>query len=123
MAYRVPAFNLLCDVYSFGQWPTGTERLTGLPCQLRHPEHVSSGQAANTLPSQSAPHMLLLVPAGSDVRDTWQTPIGNPDTVEVEPGSGRAYQVVFVDDVAKGFDNEYRVAYLAKHTAMPTPLP
>jgi hypothetical protein len=63
--------------------------------------------------------MNLLVPALTDVRGP-QDPVG-PDMVEVPAGSGRWYQVVFVDDIAKGFSNEHRTASIFALYASWTP--
>jgi len=54
--------------------------------------------------------MQLLCPKGTDI-------IGVPgvlamDLVEVPAGTGRVYWVSNVDDVARGFANEYRLAHL-----------
>ena len=40
--------------------------------------------------------------------------VASPDVVEVPSGSGRWYQVNLVDDVVKGFTNEYRIATIVK---------
>jgi hypothetical protein len=68
--------------------------------------------------------MTLLLPPGSDIRDGL-TSTGY-DAVEVPSGSGRYYTVIFVDDVGKGFPNEYRMAFLVKSDVngdWPTPIP
>jgi hypothetical protein len=53
------------------------------------------------------------LPAGTDIRDEGVDP-GVADCVEVPAGSGRFYLVDYVDDVAKDFPNEYRIAVLVK---------
>jgi hypothetical protein len=66
--------------------------------------------------------MELLVEKGTDIRDGSATVRG--DTVECPAGTGRFYRVGYVDDVAKGFPNEYRVALLSKRgPSWPTPIP
>jgi hypothetical protein len=53
------------------------------------------------------------LPAGTDIRDEYCA--GNIyDLVEVPSGSGRWYTTSLVDDVAKGFPNEYRLAAIRK---------
>jgi hypothetical protein len=52
----------------------------------------------------------LLLPALTDVRSAVQG-VEN-DVIEVPAGSGRWYNVAGVDDVGKGFDNEYRIVSL-----------
>jgi hypothetical protein len=67
--------------------------------------------------------MFLLLPPGTDIRSGV---LGTADDVEVPAGSGRFYEVEFVDDVGKGFANEYRVALLIQTTAWgawPLPYP
>jgi hypothetical protein len=52
------------------------------------------------------------VPKGSDVRDGSCALLN--DFVEVPQGSGRWYVVMNVDDVGKGFPNEFRYATIGK---------
>jgi hypothetical protein len=65
--------------------------------------------------------MQLLLPAGTDIRGPASST--GADSVEVPSGSGRWYGVFFVDDIAKGFSNEHRLALLAQYVPQPTPLP
>jgi hypothetical protein len=64
--------------------------------------------------------MKMRVPAGTDLRGNLSTT--QRDLVEVPAGSGRYYEVWVVDDVAKGFFNEYRQGLILA-IAQPTPLP
>jgi hypothetical protein len=52
----------------------------------------------------------LLLPKGTDIRARWNNTL--PDTCEVPAGSLRFYDVLWVDDVGKGFANEYRIALI-----------
>jgi hypothetical protein len=52
--------------------------------------------------------MSLLLPKGTDIRGPQDSVAA--DNVEVPAFSGRWYRVVAVDDVGKGFSNEYRNA-------------
>lgn len=54
----------------------------------------------------------LLVPALTDIRDN--SCGTRADVVEVPADTRRWYNVSSVDDVGKGFPNEFRVATLAK---------
>jgi hypothetical protein len=63
-----------------------------------------------------------LVPALTDIRDQFNAFTGK-DTVEVPFASNRFYWVTYVDDVAKGFDNEHRLAFLQKVGNWPVPMP
>jgi hypothetical protein len=111
MAFSVPTFNLEANVYT-GPWLTKVLRLIALPCNLANgrrgqlnfmPEYNFSSLAG--VPS-------LLVPPGSDVRD--YSCASGGDVVEVPLGSGRWYLIESVDDVGKGFPNEYRLCVLSK---------
>jgi hypothetical protein len=70
--------------------------------------------------------MVLLLPKGTDVRDELNAT--GRDGVECPAGSGRFYEVIFVDDIGKGFPNEHRGATMEKTfgpgpTEWPTPIP
>jgi hypothetical protein len=54
--------------------------------------------------------MFLCLPKLTDVRPRGS--ISFHDNVEVPAGSGRLYQAVAVDDVGKGFFNEYRITLI-----------
>lgn len=115
MAFTIPQFNLVADLYKMfaGYDFTAKAFRVATPCQLRaygsHPKLVSFGL---TLYTELRSEWCLLCPAGTDVRDSSCT--GLADVVEVPSGSGRWYAVAYVDDVAKGFANEYRVAMVVK---------
>jgi hypothetical protein len=118
MAFRLPTFNLACAVYDFGTAPAGPPRIASVPCQLRAPLHVSTNPSAVF---GSGSGWVLAVPKLTDLRDFFNA-AGN-DTVECPVGSGRFYNLDIVDDVAKGFSNEYRIALLYKTLTWPTPVP
>ena len=72
--------------------------------------------------------MWLLLPAGTDIRDStnYSFTVDKTDMVEVPAASGRIYVVEWVDDVGKGFPNEFRVAAIAKASGWglwPSPIP
>jgi len=112
MAFSIPNFNLLCDIWE-GPFPTKTLRVADVPCNLALGRRVQSlfVDPTNILTAPAAPNLLL--PAGTDVRDV-DCDVTDSDFVEVPKGSGRWYIVLLVDDVGKGFDNEYRIAAIAK---------
>lgn len=131
MGFRVPSFNLTCNVWSRGDVPAGpvdigalpAPRIADLGCQLRASGKLSTAQDEAHWWVFSA---VLLVPAGTDLRDdfSWDgVAINKPDFVEVPAGSGRGYTVVGVDDVGKGFANEYRTAVIMKNAKWPIPAP
>ncbi len=125
MGYHVPTFNIQCNIWH--GLPSGTVPSTipdiGLQdCQLRWVGRGPAETASVPIDIQTTwqPGVTLLVPALTDLRDMLSGTF--EDIVEVPAGSGRIYQVKYVDDVAKGFPNEYRMAYLAK-TIWPVPAP
>jgi hypothetical protein len=112
MAYTVPTFNLTCNVYT-GPWETKVFR-ESIACNLR------MGRSSLTLNSSGGIGItdtygvspVLLLPSGSDVRDN--SCYNQTDIIECPAGSGRFYNVGNVDDVGKGFPNEFRIATLNK---------
>jgi len=119
MAFQVPSFNITVDVWHPPNVPPAAPDVT-LDCQLRASGKQSTGQDSTL---DGWPFLwALLVPAGSDLRDSFNAPDG-PDVVEVPPATGRFYLVEYVDDVARGFDNEYRIAYIRKQGTWPIPIP
>lgn len=73
----------------------------------------------------------LLCPKLQDVRPA--TDVAVADLLEIPAGSKRLYVVLHVDDVAKGFANEYRIVFCCRvaqavvfttsTVAVPSPLP
>lgn len=112
MAYHVPDFNLVCDIYS-GPPATRSLRLPDVPCNLALGRRVQQLYQSADSGSFGGAGPFLLVPALTDVRDQYQGLL-HFELVEVPQGSGRWYQINLVDDVAKGFENEYRICALAK---------
>jgi hypothetical protein len=121
MAFRVPTFNLLCNVWSGTAAspplaPAGAPRIVGVPCNLR----------VGRIIEDAAPYgVQLSVAALTDIRFTGLGGLRG-DNVEVPAGSGRFYQVYTGDDVGKGFPNEYRLFGLSKvsfQAIWPVPFP
>jgi hypothetical protein len=117
MAFRVPQFNLTCNVWRLGNPVTNAPDLV-TPAQLRASGKQSSGQVGGGV-LYYVPEVLF--PAHTDVRDS-QCP-GSEDTIEIPAGTGRYYVVNNVEDVAKGFANEYRQAVVVKSRPWPIPIP
>jgi len=61
-----------------------------------------------------APFAGLLCPKLTDIAGMWVAALAGEDCVEVPAGSGRFYMVLTVEDVAKGFPNEYRHALICQ---------
>ena len=131
MAYTVPTFNLTCNLFRY----TGAAyvNLFNFPGNLqmgRRVPYILTGMTdGDNLPL--SPY--LLCPIATDVRDL-STGQAKNDVVEVPAGSGRWYGVLGVDDVAKGFPNEFRICVLDKigwyapwvahgFTPWPSPIP
>lgn len=118
MPYVIPAMPIECKIYTQAPPPVGPPRVTTM-CQLRYPGKLSTGQdsALSGWPFLWA----ILLPPLTDIRDT-HSPSG-ADLVECPSGSNRFYVVRHVDDVAKGFPNEYRIAMVGKIGPWPEPIP
>jgi hypothetical protein len=113
MAFTVPQFNLAVDVYS-GPWVGRVFRFSVLGNLSTGRASRSSAFADTGFPGQLGTDRNLLVPALTDIRDISCNLSYPYDIVECPSGSGRWYAVGIVDDVAKGFANEYRMCYLTK---------
>ncbi len=131
MSFSTPTFNLLCNIWH-GRNPSTALPPVGLPdlsvsCQLRmlktafHAVSPSPATLASVLRL-----MMLCLPPGTDVRPYvgigHTTPVLSCDIIEVPAASGRYYFTLQVDDVAKGFANEYRCAVLYPLNS-PIPIP
>jgi hypothetical protein len=111
MAFTVPTFNLLCNVYT-GPWVSKVLRIPDLPCNLAIGRRVQQEIQAFGPGAFGASSPCLLVPALTDIRDLSCVDVS--DIIECPSGSGRWYGVTIVDDMAKGFSNEYRLVGLTK---------
>lgn len=123
MAFTLPSFNLTVNIYSGGATlPAGGPRVvtTGNLQGGRMQYPVGTMQAVQTAPQSPAnffQHVLLL-PRGTDIRtnisgggvvysDFVRLPIYETD------GRVRWWCVMDMGDVAKGFPNEYRRAFIS----------
>jgi len=117
MPFVVPTFNLSANVWRNGNATTNPPDLT-VDCQLRAAGKQSTGQD----PANGWAFLWsLLIASGTDIRDDISS--GGKDTVECPAGTGRFYSVELVDDVARGFSNEYRIAFIQKVSPWPVPTP
>lgn len=131
MTLTLPNFNLQCKIWHGGiTWngnypvalPAGAASLSPM-CQLYVPPNIYQGNwqvtqsaTGKIVPlSQQMMPVVLRLPKHTDVRwysflygTTYAT-----DAVECPSSSGRLYAVTQVEDIHKGFANEYRVALLA----------
>jgi hypothetical protein len=119
MAFVLPTFNILVDIYGAGlPPPAGPPRATAVPAQLRAP--AANNIVIVSVASANSAMVLLIAPL-TDIRDGFNAPINSSDWIEAPAGTGRFYRVVFVDDIGKGFPNEHRFAILQKVLAVPWP--
>lgn len=129
MAWTLPKFNLVCRIYEIplpGNFTDKVHRDDCL-CQLVPPTRgANSSSTSSVIDVNQRYNWSIRVPKGTDIRDA-SCNHGMTDFVEVPGGSGRWYFVVCVDDVAKGFTNEYRLAILRKSfltgSEWPIPIP
>jgi len=114
---RVPSMPLLANIWSGPALPppVGPPRLTDVPCQLTLGERVPFVIEAGV-----SVVIYMLFPKGTDLRGVPQAGL---DLVECPAGSGRYYHLIGFDDVAKGFANEYRQAWLEQVAPWPVPTP
>jgi hypothetical protein len=137
MAFTVPTFPILCNIYTGQAYPPGAPRGANVPCNLAYGRRVASPVQDQTLPSDGYPQgplAHLLVEKGTDIRDRFNNnPSPNADIVECPAGTGRYYRVEIVDDIGRGFPNEHRFATMQKMSgvnsewvgwpAWPVPIP
>jgi hypothetical protein len=122
MAFRVPTFSLSCFLWHTGGDVSLPPDLT-VACNLMmggHPNppvEPTPGATSLGIALAFARVMSLCLPKGTDVRPAFLTSTGDFDCVEVPGGSGRYYAVLGVDDVGKGFPNEYRLAAIVPFTS------
>jgi hypothetical protein len=114
MAFRLPSFNILCnitqpDIPGFPAIPLLPIRINNQPCQLTFGRRVNVTTTGGTgIPGILTIAMSLLLPPRVDVRGPQDTV--SFDMAEVPAGSGRWYYCVGVDDIGRGFSNEHRSA-------------
>jgi len=107
-----PDFNLSCNIYRSPDVYPGSPTLSS-DCQL----YLASRGLIDVTPGSPTdwvPPIYLRLPALTDVRPG--------DLVECPSGTARLYLTRWVEDMHKGFDNEYRVGIL-EQTSQPFPLP
>ena len=110
MGFQPPTFNLAVNV-----WRYTTPKAN--PPNLTTSGNLSFGKTRPTITALQVsgrlwyyPCIDLCLPKGTDIRGHTR-PIGQ-DFVEVPAGTGRYYCAIRVEDVAKGFTNEYRLAII-----------
>lgn len=110
--YRVPDFNLTCKIFTVGA-SSNSLRMEVECALVMGPARRRDGSNWNQADTSGAGFLpTLCLPAGTDVRDS--SCGGKMDLVEVPSDSGRFYLATMVDDVAKGWPNEYRLVSIQK---------
>lgn len=115
MAFRVPTFNLPVNLW---RRPTlvAAAPTRQFVANLSLGKRVMMAMGASTFSFVNSPPSELLCPKLTDIYAV--NAAGQfMDCVEVPAGSGRYYAVCHVDDVAKGFANEYRFALMVQVNA------
>jgi hypothetical protein len=111
MSFSPPTFNLTCNIWRvLGVGGAYAAPDVTVNCNLSQGKRVLVAGWGPV--GHPAPYHFneLLLPALTDIRSLWNGT--NQDLVEVPAGSKRFYTVTQVDDVAKGFPNEYRLAMM-----------
>jgi hypothetical protein len=120
MAYKIPTFILAVNIWRAATGTVNPPDVTALG-NLAWGRRVT---AAVGIPEDLDPDTMistLLLPKGTDVRDSYSP--GGADVIECPAGSHRYYGVKQVDDVGKGFANEFRIAIVYKLAPWPAPIP
>jgi len=113
--YVLPQFPLTMGIYRMvAPYDFNTKAFAAYsPCQLRFWGADIRPQTGVIFGNAVYPGgTSVLCPPGTDIRDVSCS--ARADLVEIPSGSGRWYLIADVDDVAKGFPNEYRSANLWK---------
>lgn len=115
--FVIPQFNIYCNVhdaqYVNGTWVTRDLREV-VKCNLSAGARFRQYgfYALSTFEDYTTVIMQLLLPKRTDIRAGAQSANGEQDIVEVPGETGRFYLVMGVDDVGRGFSNEYRCAFI-----------
>ncbi len=120
--HALPVFPLLANVWHTGNPVTDPPDLANIKAELVVTVHHRQVTGTTTQNKGNITRFIYFE-KGTDVRAIW--PAGFPDVVELPAGSAKYYDIVDVDDVAKGFPNEFRVAavVVTSQVAGPWPVP
>lgn len=119
-SHAPPQFPLLANVWHTGNPVTDPPDLANIKAELR--ATVTHRQVTSTLTlNRGNITRFIYFEKHTDVRAIW--PSGFGDVVELPAGSRRYYDIVDVEDVAKGFPNEFRIAAVTVTTNVTPPWP
>jgi hypothetical protein len=110
VAFRVPTFNLTVNLWRRPALVAAAPTLV-FSGNLSFGKRVMYQTGVNAFQTILSPPSELLCPKLTDIY-AWNAAGQFSDCVEVPAGSGRYYSVNHVEDVAKGFANEYRLAII-----------
>lgn len=111
-----PTLNLLCNI-----WKQLDTHLGPPIVAPTHPNVPCNLQYARKIHGANLGYIFVLLPKGTDVEDTPLSSAATFDVMEIPAGSKRWYCVYVVDDMAKGFPTETRVAEVTHaHIAVAT---
>ena len=122
MSFSVPTFNLATNIWHAPIIPPAAPSLM-VTANLQYARH----DKVEIFNGQDGSIMYLLVPKLTDIRGLWEGI--ESDVIECPAGSSRFYYILQVDDVGKGFPNEYRIAIMEQVTdpfgafGIPFPIP
>lgn len=105
MPYQLPVFNVSVNIWRGPQTPPPIGDPDLVPVG-----NLALGKRVTLEYPTGTPVMYLLLPANTDIRSNVRG--GSPDFVEAPAGSGRYYNVLWVDNAGTGFPNEHVVAIL-----------
>lgn len=119
MAHQFPTFAADANIWREASWVAvlPPDVVTVASLIMRKPTVFTIPAA---LDLESGVVVELWFPPLTDVRGFKGIPVH--DFIEFPAGSGRVYRAIYVDDYAKGFPNEFRVAFCIPYQ-MPEPLP
>lgn len=118
--FKLPNFNLDVNIWIPPHSPGLEPPDVVVKGQLRYTGKLSP--VSTTAAGGRWSTMEVLLPKGTNVVDL-DNGLGSASIIEIPAGSKRYYRALYVDDVAKGFENEYRIVYVYKDGTWPTPIP
>lgn len=124
MPFKVPTFNLTCDIYTANDLGINPPRLADVPCQWRGIAKLTALDSVFAVSGPPAISTEILLPAGTDVRGSVDGALEQEDDIILSVfGVTRPFYVLDVYDVARGFANEYRIAVVRKLPYWAVPIP
>ena len=114
MGFSVPTFNLSVNLWRNPNTIASPPDRTFMANLAASRRNLLSDLGDLFFTGIPAPFAYLLCPKLTDIAGMWVIALAGTDCVEVPAGTGRFYQVITVEDVGKGFSNEYRSATICQ---------